>query len=123
VPPATAAPAASAPPAAATTAEAHRGARRAGAASSPPLAAAPAASTAPTRIYAQSELPDEVRRELPRIAVNGSSYSSDPASRMVMINGQIFHEGDSLGGGLALHRINRRSAVLTYRGWYYEVAF
>jgi general secretion pathway protein B len=123
VPAATAAPAATAPLAAAPTAEARPAARRAGAASSPPLAAAPAASTAPTRIYAQSELPEDVRRELPRIAVNGSSYSSDPASRMVMINGQIFHEGDSLGGGLALDRINRRSAVLTYRGWHYEVAF
>jgi len=64
-----------------------------------------------------------VRRDLPRIAFNGSSYSGDAASRMVMVNGQIFHEGDSLGAGLVLERINRRSAVLSFRGWRYEVAF
>ncbi len=81
-----------------------------------------AASAAP-RIYAQGELPEDVRRDLPRIAINGSSYSGDAASRMVMINGQIFHEGDSLGTGLELEKINRRSAVLVFRGWRYEVAF
>ena len=81
----------------------------------------PAAST--PRIYAQGELPEDVRRDLPRIAINGSSYSGDAASRMVMINGQIFHEGDSLGAGLVLEKINRRSAVLAFRGWRYEVAF
>ncbi len=64
-----------------------------------------------------------MRRDLPRIAINGSSYSGDAASRMVMINGQIFHEGDSLGAGLQLEKINRRSAVLVFRGWRYEVAF
>ena len=82
----------------------------------------PAASAAP-RIYSQGELPEDVRRDLPRIAINGSSYSGDAASRMVMINGQIFHEGDSLGAGLVLEKINRRSAVLAFRGWRYEVAF
>ncbi len=115
VPPA---PAAIRPPAVAATEE-RRPARRA--ASAATLAAAPAAST--PRIYAQGELPEDVRRDLPRIAINGSSYSGDAASRMVMINGQIFHEGDSLGAGLQLEKINRRSAVLVFRGWRYEVAF
>jgi general secretion pathway protein B len=117
VPPA---PAAIRPPAVAA-AEERRPARRATSASAATLAAAPAASA--PRIYAQSELPDDVRRDLPRIAINGSSYSGDAASRMVMINGQIFHEGDSLGASLQLEKINRRSAVLVFRGWRYEVAF
>jgi general secretion pathway protein B len=114
-------PAAVRPPAVAA-AEERRAPRRAASASTPALAAVPAASAAP-RIYSQSELPEDVRRDLPRIAINGSSYSGDAASRMVMINGQIFHEGDSLGAGLVLERINRRSAVLAFRGWHYEVAF
>ncbi|HEY4958793.1 MAG TPA: general secretion pathway protein GspB, partial [Caldimonas sp.] len=88
--------------------------------------AAPVASTAAraeTRIYAQAELPEEIRRDLPKVAINGSSYSGDAASRMVMINGQIFHEGDKLGGGLVLEKINRRSAVLSFKGYRYEIAF
>jgi general secretion pathway protein B len=117
VPPA---PTAVRPPAVAA-AEERRPARRVPSASAATLAAAPAASA--PRIYAQGELPEDVRRDLPRIAINGSSYSGDAASRMVMINGQIFHEGDSLGAGLQLEKINRRSAVLVFRGWRYEVAF
>jgi len=105
-------------PPAVATAEPRRATSRTAAA---PASAAPAASA--PRIYAQGELPEEVRRDLPRIAINGSSYSGDAASRMVMISGQVFHEGDSLGAGLVLEKINRRSVVLAFRGWRYEVAF
>ena len=83
---------------------------------------ATAAASEP-RIYAQSELPADIQRELPRVAINGSSYSGDAASRMVMINGQVFHEGDQLSAGLVLDKIRRRSAVLAYKGLRYEVMF
>src|SRR5450755_257350 len=82
----------------------------------PPVALAAPKAVAPTpaaaaasepRVYAQSELPEEIRREIPRVAINGSSYSGDAASRMVMINGQVFHEGDQLGAGLVLDKIKR----------------
>jgi general secretion pathway protein B len=86
-----------------------------------PKPAATAASE--PHVYAQAELPEEIRRELPRVAVNGSSYSGDAASRMVMINGQVFHEGDQLAAGLVLDKIKRRSAVLAYKGWRYEITF
>jgi general secretion pathway protein B len=91
----------------------------------PPVAlASPKADAASEpRIYAQSELPDDIRRELPRVAINGSSYSGDAASRMVMINGLVFHEGDQLAAGLVLDKIRRRSAVFAYKGFRYEVMF
>jgi general secretion pathway protein B len=82
-----------------------------------------AGATPEPRVYAQSELPDEIRRDLPKIAFNGSSYSGDAASRMVMINGQVFHEGDRLGPDLVLERIRLKSAVISFRGWRYEVLF
>ena len=88
--------------------------------------AAPSATTpaaAEPRIYAQSELPEEIRRNLPRIVIGGSSYSSAAPSRMVMINGQIFHEGDRLAPDLVLERIRLKSAVLSFKGWRYEVMF
>ncbi len=75
------------------------------------------------RIYTPAELPEEIRRELPKIAIGGSSYSGDAASRMVMINGQVFHEGDRLAPDLQLERIRLKSAVFAYKGWRYEVAF
>jgi general secretion pathway protein B len=75
------------------------------------------------RVYQQSELPDDVRRDLPKLTIGGASYSGDAASRMVMINGQIFHEGDQLAPQLVLERIKLKSAVLSYKGYRYEVTF
>jgi len=84
---------------------------------------ATARASGDARIYKQSELPDDVRRDLPRLAIGGASYSGDAASRMVMINGQIFHEGDQLAPNLVLERIKLKSAVLSYKGYRYEVTF
>jgi len=68
-------------------------------------------------------LPEEIRRDLPKLVIGGSSYSGDAASRMVMINGQVFHEGDRLAPDLVLERIRLKSAVLAFKGWRYEVLF
>ena len=81
------------------------------------------AGTAEPRVHSQAELPEEIRRDLPKLVIGGSSYSGDAASRMVMINGQVFHEGDRLAPDLVLERIRLKSAVLSFKGWRYEVLF
>jgi len=83
----------------------------------------PARAQGDGRVYQQAELPDDVRRDLPKLVIGGASYSGDAASRMVMINGQIFHEGDQLAPQLVLERIKLKSAVLSYKGYRYEVTF
>ena len=82
-----------------------------------------ARSQADGRVYQQAELPEDVRRDLPKLVIGGASYSGDAASRMVMINGQVFHEGDQLAPQLVLERIKLKSAVLSYKGYRYEVTF
>ncbi len=84
----------------------------------PPVAAKPPAS-APldARIYKLSELPDEVRTSLPALAVGGAMYSQTPANRMLIVNGQLFHEGDTLAPGLTLEQIRLKSAVLKLKGY------
>ncbi|MEO5845590.1 MAG: general secretion pathway protein GspB [Caldimonas sp.] len=117
---------ATAPPAPRAGADARRGAaRRVGAASAAGagLPSGQAKGAVEARVYSQAELPEEIRRDLPKIVIGGSSYSGDAASRMVMINGQVFHEGDRLGPGLVLDRIRLKSAVLAFKGWRYEVPF
>jgi general secretion pathway protein B len=137
VPPAPAAPQATgtapvavavAPPSAARpAAESKRSAARRSAAVSSAAARGSSPKAAPdageSRVYTQAELPEDVRRDLPKLVIGGASYSGDAASRMVMINGQIFHEGDQLGHGLALERIKLKSAILAYKGYRYEVTF
>ena len=86
-------------------------------------AAASTQGGAEARVYKPAELPDEIRRDLPKLTIGGSSYSHDAASRMVMINGQVFHEGDRLASDLVLERIRLKSAVLAFKGWRYEIAF
>lgn len=90
------------------------------AAAPPPRAVpAPAPATPPAaedRIPRLAELPDSLRRELPRLAISGSVYSEDPASRFVMINGEVMREGARLGADLVLERIGPRELVLRYRG-------
>lgn len=81
------------------------------------------AGDASSRVYQPKELPDAIRRELPAITVGGSTYSSERANRMLMINGQIFHEGDTVARGVVLQQIRPRAAVFVYKGYRYESAF
>lgn len=89
-------------------------------------AAAPAAAAsapAAERIYARHELPEEIRRQLPPITVSGSMFSPDPASRFLIVNGQVVHEKAELGPGHTLVQIKLRAAVLRFRDVLYEITF
>ncbi|PTT88741.1 hypothetical protein DBR42_09165 [Pelomonas sp. HMWF004] len=67
-----------------------------------------------------AELPDSTRRDLPKLAISGSVYSDDPASRFVMINGEVMREGARLGPELVLEHIGPRELVLRFRGQRYR---
>ncbi len=97
----------------------------------PPSAARPgravgvAAVPVPTpvveaRIPPLSELPDNIRNALPRLTLGGSVYSEDPANRMVIINGEVMHEGARLGAELVLEQIRPRELVLRFRSQRYR---
>ena len=94
-------------------------------AAKPAAVAAPllAASKPDERIYAASELPDDIRRQLPALAVGGSMYSPAPKDRLVIINGQVLHEGDRIAPDLVVERIRLKAAVLAFKGYRYLLAF
>ena len=83
----------------------------------------PEPGAADARIYAQSELPQEVRSQLPTLAIGGSMYSENASSRMLIINGQLEHEGDTLAPGLSLEQIKLKSAILRFKGYRYEIMY
>ncbi len=87
-----------------------------------PIAAAPAPARS-TAVVALNDLPPDVRAQLPRLAVGGAIYSETPSARMVILNGQVFHEGDKPAADTVLEQIRLKSAVLNFRGQRYEVAF
>jgi len=91
----------------------------AAAAASATAPAAPAA--APTRVASLAELPVEARRGLPPLAFGGSIYSNTPANRLLIVNGQLMHEGDALGPGVKLEQIKPKAAVLNIGGQRFEI--
>ena len=94
------------------------------AASAPAAAKTSAKASEPeARVSALSDLPEEIRRELPALAIGGSIYSKSAANRMLVINGQVFHEGDELAAGLTLEQIKQKAAVLKFKGYRYEMTY
>jgi general secretion pathway protein B len=97
-----------------------RPARRMGEAA-PAETAAPA--PAPERIALLQELPAQIQREIPPLAINGYIYASSPADRSVLINNRLRREGDQLADGLVLEKLLPREMVLNYRGYRYRVSY
>ncbi len=87
------------------------------------LPTAAAASSANERVYTLKELPDNIRSSLPVLTVGGATYSDNAASRMLIVNGNLFHEGDKLTPDLTLHQIKLRAAVLSFRGYRYSISY
>lgn len=90
-----------------------------------PRVAAPAPATAsaatPSRVPLLAELPPELRSQMPALTVGGSVYSPNAASRIVILNGQVFREGDKPLDGLVVERIGLKSTLLAFRGTRFEL--
>lgn len=68
-------------------------------------------------------MPASVRQQLPSLGVSGSTYSSNPAHRLLIINNQVLREGDALAPGHVLEQIREKSALLNYQGTRYLLRF
>ena len=80
-------------------------------------------ASASERVYALKELPDNIRSSLPVLTVGGATYSENAASRMLIVNGNLFHEGDKLTPEVTLQQIKLRAAVLSFRGYRYSISY
>lgn len=64
-------------------------------------------------------MPPSVKKALPPLVVSGSTYSDNPAYRMLIINGQVYREGDFPAPELKLEQVRPKSALLRYKGTLY----
>ena len=85
-----------------------------------PVTAAP---PAPDRVFAVAELPADVLRELPKLAISGGVHSENAAQRLLIVGGQVVNEGAELAPGVVLEQIRARTAVLRFRGYKYSVPY
>jgi len=90
-------------------------------ASAEALRPVPDASGPTARLPTLAELPDALRRELPALALGGAVYAEQAAQRMVIVNGQVFREGDRLNADLQVHEIRLKSVVFSLRGQRFEM--
>jgi general secretion pathway protein B len=70
-----------------------------------PKPARPALQATQAPVFAQADLPPAVREQLPTLQLAGVTHSTNPLYRMVIVNGQVLHEGDQAAPGLVLERI------------------
>ena len=75
------------------------------------------------RIVPISELPADIRQTLPKVVISGSTYSDNPAYRMLIINGEVFREGEKPAPDLQLEQIRAKAAVLNFKGLRYSVGY
>lgn len=91
-----------------------------------PITKAAPAAPAPTTegpLPSKDSLPEALRRELPPLVTGGAMYSDTPANRMLIINAQVWHEGDKIAPNLTLEQIRLRSAVLVFKGQRFTLAY
>lgn len=91
----------------------------------PPPVTAVAAPKAPpaNQSPAQNELPEDIRQALPKLVISGSIYSETAAHRMLIINGQVFHEGEKPAPNLALEQIRPKTAIFNFKGQRYSMGY
>jgi general secretion pathway protein B len=104
-------------PAASAPATAIAAASAATAPASAPAETPPAAARVPTL----AELPDAIRQQVPPLTLGGGVYSTQATQRLVIVNGQVVHEGDQPAAGLRVVQIRPRSVVFSFRGQQFEL--
>lgn len=89
----------------------------------PDATARTGAGATTTPVVPLRELPEDVRRQIPPLAIGGSMFSKDAASRMLIVNGQVLHEGDDVAPGLKLEQIRLKAAVLRFQQHRFEITY
>jgi len=84
----------------------------------------PAKASAPEPpLRTLADLPADVRSRVPPLSFGGSVYSEVPAQRLVILNGQVLREGDSIADDVWLEQVRPHSAVIRVRDQRFEYPF
>ena len=97
--------------------------RAADAPTAPPRAVRAEPSAAPLPPLRLDELPVSVRRAIPALRIDGVVQSPSPANRLLLVNGQVLRERETLIPGLRLEGIGPDSAIFTWRGQRFQLPY
>ena len=68
-----------------------------------------------------SQLPEDVKKELPDITINGHIYSDNSSARIANINGFVTREGDKVSSGLILEEITSAGVIFSYKEYRFRM--
>lgn len=91
-----------------------------------PVKPSPAASaTSPALPVAPllSELPEEIRRQIPTLTITGAVASENPAQRLLLVNGQVLPQGAAAAPEVLIEEIRARSSTFKFRGSRFRVTY
>ena len=86
-----------------------------------PKVAVPAVA-APAAVALLSELTDDLRRQVPALAITGAVYSENPTQRLLLVNNQVLTQGSVAAPEVTLEEIRPTSSVFSFRGTRFRVA-
>ncbi len=81
-----------------------------------PTPRATVSETAPRSLPLFQDLSADIRAEVPELKFAGHTYSEDPAQRMIIVNGQILREGDTIAPSTHLSEITWEGVIIDFKG-------
>jgi len=91
-----------------------------------PSPAIPTPAPEPTsdpRTVRLADMTAQQRRDWPLLTLGGGVHSDNPASRFIIVNGQLVREGEEAAPGVTVERIDARAAILRWRDLRVELPF
>ena len=91
-----------------------------------PVAAIPAAAASPalaSKVAALSELPEELRRQIPSLVITGVVYSDSPSQSLLLVNKLVLTQGNLAAPEVMLERIHLHHAVFSFRGTQFSLSY
>lgn len=84
---------------------------------------APPVASAPSLPVSREALPAAVRAGLPPLRIGGAIGADRPADRMLLVDGRVVREGETVVPGLVLQSIGSRQAIFAWREQRFSVAY
>ena len=88
----------------------------------PAVKAAEAGGNPVANIPLLGELPEDVRRQIPALAITGAVYSENAAQRLLLLNGQVLSQGSLAATDVTVERIGATQSEFSFRGTRFRIA-
>ena len=88
-----------------------------------PLPATPATQAAAPKVALLSELPEELRRQIPPLVITGVVYSDSPSQSLLLVNKLVLTQGNLAAPEVMLERIHLHHAVFSFRGTKFTLGY